>query len=171
MVLESLIIWDITINASNSQIYLNTARFCQLLCAIVIKKQQIAVPDHKERRPKILEVSICAFSTEILWILYCDIHETWGQGGVSRQPKNSLNTPLNWRPSGLGPNWPAACSQYTREVWKHAPRKYFEICGINGMAKHAIWVITPRVIGSEACNARGEAGCYYKPQSQSYVDT
>ena len=50
--------------------------YSSILCAIAIKKQQIAVPEHKQRRPKILEVSICAFSTEILWIFYCDIHET-----------------------------------------------------------------------------------------------
>ena len=50
--------------------------YSSILCAISIKKQPIAVPEHKPRRPKILEVSICAFSTEILWIFYCDIYET-----------------------------------------------------------------------------------------------
>ena len=50
--------------------------YSSILCAKAIKKQHIAVPEHKQRRPKILEVSICAFSTVILLIFYCDVHDT-----------------------------------------------------------------------------------------------
>ena len=53
-----------------------SVEYSSILYAKAIKKQHIAVPEHKQRRPKILEVSICAFSTEILWIFYGDTHET-----------------------------------------------------------------------------------------------
>ena len=50
--------------------------YSSILCVRAIKKQHIAVPEHKQRRPKILEVSICAFSIVILWIYY----QGWIQG-------------------------------------------------------------------------------------------
>ena len=68
-------------------------KYSSTLCAKAIKMQQKAVLEHRQRRPKILEVSICAFQQRYYGfsiVIYMK-HEA---KGVSRQPKNSLNTPL-----------------------------------------------------------------------------
>ena len=49
--------------------------FSMTLCAKVIKKCLKAIPEHKERKAKILEVCTCPFSSVISWIIYCNMYE------------------------------------------------------------------------------------------------
>ena len=62
-----------------------------ILCAKAIKKQHIAVPEHKQRRPKILEVSINAFSTVILLgfslVICMKLEAKGGFQATKKQPK------------------------------------------------------------------------------------